>query len=126
MGTDIYLEYDGKPEDDQVGRISTPDYMEEENRLLRTIFPRKWFYASEPETDTHEYDFFGRSDDDSLLVMRYLEERQKNPTQNPKRFVESMKWVQSLAKFYQLGLLTQYGKKNPQVRVVWTNEVVEP
>ena len=82
MGTDVYLEWEGKNEEDEnkqaegclaidagdVGYLRASIHMENENALLRMMFPAK--YWNEHSRD--EYDFRANSEMLEMLGLRYL------------------------------------------------------
>ena len=82
MGTDIYLEWDGKTEMEQnaqsesawsidagrFGYLRASIGMADENAVLRTLFPEKYW----KERSTEEYDFEAGYEMLSVLGMKYL------------------------------------------------------
>jgi len=136
MGTDIYLEWDGKSEEDKKAQITGFDItagrvgylrasigMIKENQILRELFPDCWDGGEIP------YDFLGNEDQLSRLAKKYISSElfkieMKEITEGQQRQIEMGTMLTTL--FKSLGCDVVKGTNGEFLwSVRWLNSLIE-
>jgi len=141
MGTNIYLEWDGMPEEEKqrmrettfainlghLGYLGASTGMERENDVLKTLFPKEYWEAKKPL----RYKFKKGWEKACNAVAEYLicvlfdlpfyEEKTKWEGFSKDLIFtlhEAVTWATSLLDFFELGFRKEREGKNPKVTIV--------